>query len=208
MPGNRKGDPFKRWGLLCLFMLLSSLFIPGRPLHAHSVYIYAWVEGDTVYTESYFGSNKRVMGGLVKVFDPSGKKLLEGKTNEQGEFSFKIPEKTDLRIVLDATMGHGAEFILRAGELPGVAGTRKQEVEKEIEKRDSQEIAPTPVQADVEQIRTVMEKVLDSRLNPIIRSLAKIQEEKGPGMTEIVGGIGYIVGIMGLVLFFRGRKRN
>ena len=132
------------------------------------------------------------------------KKLLEGKTNDQGEFSFKIPEKTDLRIVLDATMGHGAEFLLKASDLPGVSEIPKQE----IEKRGSQETASPPVQGNEEQIRKMMEKVLDSRLNPIIRSLARLQEKRGPGITEIIGGIGYIFGIMGLVLYFRSRKRN
>ena len=45
----------------------------------HKVYLFAWVEGDTVYTESYSSGKKKVRGGLVKVFDPSGRKLLEGE---------------------------------------------------------------------------------------------------------------------------------
>jgi len=52
------------------------------------------------------------------VFDLSGNKLLEGKTNDNGEFSFKIPKKADLRIVLEATMGHKTEYILKADEIP------------------------------------------------------------------------------------------
>ncbi len=48
---------------------------------AHKVYVYAWWEGDTVQTESYFGAKKKVMDGLIQVFDLSGQKLLEGHTN-------------------------------------------------------------------------------------------------------------------------------
>jgi len=60
----------------------------------------------------------------------------------------------------------------------------------------------------VDQLRKVVEQTLDSRLRPIARSIAKMQEERGPGFTEIVGGIGYIFGIMGLLLYFRSRKNN
>jgi nickel transport protein len=38
--------------------------------------------------------------------------------------------------------------------------------------------------------------------------LATIQEERGPGLTEIIGGIGYIFGVMGLILYLKGRKKN
>ena len=83
---------------------------------AHKVYIYAWFEGDTVYTESYFGSRK-VKEGLIQVFDLSGKMLLEGRTDEKGEFAFKSPQKTDLRIVVEAGMGHRNECILKAEDV-------------------------------------------------------------------------------------------
>ena len=51
-----------------------------------------------------------------------------------------------------------------------------------------------------------MEEVLNSRLKPVTRTLTRIQEEKRPGFTEVVGGIGYIIGIMGIALYFRSKK--
>ena len=59
-------------------------------------------------------------GGLIQVFDPFGKKLLEGRTNEQGEFAFTSVQKTDLRIVLEAGMGHRSESILKKEEFGGI----------------------------------------------------------------------------------------
>jgi len=32
--------------------------------------------------------------------------------------------------------------------------------------------------------------------------------ECGPGITEIMGGIGYIIGLVGIALYFSNRKRN
>jgi nickel transport protein len=189
--------------IILVFVLCFVLtWVPA--IFAHKVYIFSWIEGDTVYTESYFSGKKKVMGGLIKVFDPSGKKLLEGKTNEKGEFSFKIPKKTDLRIVLEATMGHRAEYILRATEIPDTV----ERPEAIKEKDESQASSSSAIKVDLEQIRLVIEEALDSRLKPIVKTLAKIQEERSPGFTEIIGGVGYIFGLVGLILYFKSRKKG
>ena len=187
-------------GLIMLFLLCFS-----SPAFAHKVYLYAWVEGNTVFTESYFSGGVKVKNGLVQVFDLNGKKLLEGNTNSKGEYSFQVPEKSDLRIVVNASMGHRGEYVLKADELGGGAPpeTRKKQAVN-VTKTGLE----TPQQVDVDQLQKVVEEALDSRLRPIARSIAKLQEEKGPGLTEIVGGIGYIFGIMGLLLYFRSRKNN
>ena len=78
--------------------------------HAHRVNIFAWVEGDTVFVECKFSDGTKVNEGVIKVYDSAGKELLNGKTNATGEFSFKVPKQDDLKIVLDAGMGHRAEW--------------------------------------------------------------------------------------------------
>ncbi len=195
---------FHEWPVIIFTVVLCFTFTWVPSVFAHKVYIFSWIEGDTVYTESYFSGKKKVIGGLIKVFDPSGKKLLEGKTNEKGEFSFKIPKKTDLRIVLEATMGHRAEYILSADEIPDTV----ERPEPIKEKDDSQASGSSAIKVDLEQIRLVIEEALDSRLKPIVKTLAKIQEERSPGFTEIIGGVGYIFGLMGLILYFKSRKKS
>jgi nickel transport protein len=188
--------------LVSLIVLLLLCF--SAPAFAHKVYLYAWVEGNTVYTESYFSGGVKVDNGLIQVFDPAGKKLLEGHTNAKGEFSFRIPEKTDLRIVINASMGHRSEYILKADELGGSSAS-------ETGNKPAVDVTKTepsaPVQVNADEIRKIVDESLDSRLRPIARSIARLQEEKGPGFTEIIGGIGYIFGIMGLLLYFRNRKK-
>jgi nickel transport protein len=185
--------------------LIVLLLCSSTPAFAHKVYLYAWVEGNTVYTESYFSGGVKVDNGLIQVFDPAGKKLLEGHTNTKGEFSFTIPEKADLRIVINAGMGHRGEYILKADDL---GGTPASETGKEPAMDVTKTESPSPVQVNADEIRKIVEKSLDSRLRPIARSIARLQEEKGPGLTEIVGGIGYIFGTMGLLLYFKERKKK
>lgn len=193
--------PYLQGMMLCVSFCF---FIFASPARGHKVYLFAWVEGNTVYTESYFGGKKKAIGGLIKVFDSTGKKLLEGKTNEKGEFSFTIPEKTDLKIVLEASMGHKAEFVLKADEIGG-AGKEETLTPPQKEPHASTEQVKA---LDLDQIRAVVEEALDSRLKPIMKTLIKLQKEKGPGVTEVLGGIGYILGLMGLVAYFKTRKKD
>ena len=185
--------------VICLYILtlISSM------AYAHSVYLFAWAEGDTIHTESYFGGNKKVNDGLIRVLDLTGKELLQGKTNEVGEFSFKIPQKTDMRIILESSMGHRAEYLLKTDEFMDTA-------ESPVEKtRDTEQVITSypAMDMDVDKVREMIEDVLDSRLSPILKKLAKLQEQRGPGLSEVIGGIGYIFGIMGVIMYLRARKK-
>ena len=81
---------------------------------AHKVNVFAWVEGDMIFVEGYFPGGKKAQNSLVEVYNGAGAKLLEGRTNQKGEFSFEIPAREDLRIVLTAGMGHKNDFTIPA----------------------------------------------------------------------------------------------
>ncbi len=88
------------------------------PALAHKVNIFAYVEKGMILTESYFPDGKKVEGGDIEVLDGSGKKLLVGKTDKEGLFSFPLPEKKeDLTIVINASMGHKNSFLLKKSEM-------------------------------------------------------------------------------------------
>jgi len=195
--------PFGAYWTIKLFIGLHLLLLTSSAAYAHSVYLFAWAEGDTIYTESYFGDDKKVNDGLIIVFDPSGKEILRGKTNEMGEFSFKIPQKTDMRIVLESSMGHGAEYIFKVDEFSDTVESSEEKAEI-MEPHGS---SSSDQDMDTKQIKAMIEEILDSRLKPIARDLAMLQQKRGPGLTEIIGGIGYIFGIMGIVLYFKARKK-
>jgi nickel transport protein len=187
--------------LLILFFASILIISTSLPVLAHKVIIFAWVEGDTVFTESKFSGGREATGARVLVFDRAGKQLLEGKTNNKGEFSFKIPKLTDLRIVLIAGMGHKAEWRIPESEIKE-AGVS----EKKMAGESSQ---PIDVGLSKEEIKELIEESLDRKLRPIVRMMTESQS-KGPTITEIVGGIGYILGLMGVAIYFknRGKKRR
>jgi nickel transport protein len=112
--------------LFPLFLVL--LLFAAPQVNAHGINVTARVEGDRILTESYFSNKLKVIEGEVKVFGPDGKQLLEGKTDTNGIFSFKIPQETDLKIVLESAMGHRAVYVLQADEIMGKSSkkTRKE----------------------------------------------------------------------------------
>ncbi|UCD71230.1 MAG: hypothetical protein JSW70_09560 [Syntrophobacterales bacterium] len=213
-----KGSPLRTnrlspisWSMI---LLLVVMFVSASHALAHRVILYAYVEGDRVFTESYFNDGKRCQNSRIEVLDMSGEKLLEGKTDNNGEFSFNPPKKTDLRIILTASMGHRDEYVIRAGELPDgtegkARGSEPHQIEKKVLEAEKGGEKETPssqlTRLEVEQIRTTVEGTLDEKLKPIMRLLAERQSE-GISFVGVVGGIGFIFGIMGIILYFRSRR--
>ena len=176
---------------------------------AHKVLLTAYVEGDSVFVEGGFSDGTPCKNAGIEVFDPSGKKLLEGKTNENGEFSFKPPQKTDLKLVLNAGMGHRGEYTVQADELPDMTRLQKARTEAipalTIESRKPQ-ASEAVARIDPKEIESIVDRVIQKRLRPLIQLVAKSQRETGFSPTEIFGGIGYILGLMGIGMYFRYRK--
>jgi nickel transport protein len=112
-------------------LVVGFLWIGAASVDAHRVNVFAWVEGDTVYVESKFSGGKRVNAGKITVSDAEGTELLTGLTDENGVFSFKVPKKTDLKIVLEAGTGHKGEWTVAAGEIQRPASGKKPEPEKD-----------------------------------------------------------------------------
>ncbi|MBM4276145.1 MAG: carboxypeptidase regulatory-like domain-containing protein [Deltaproteobacteria bacterium] len=100
--------------------LLLIICVFTTPALAHRVLVFAYTEGDTIHTESKFVPSTPVKQGKVQVLDAkSDKVLLTGETDDKGKFSGKIPpevaaQKIDLKIVVEASMGHRGEFLLKA----------------------------------------------------------------------------------------------
>jgi len=173
------------------------------------VNIFAWVEGDTVYTESKFSGGKKVKNAPVEIYGIDGTKLREGKTSEFGEFSFPALRKTGMKVVLLAGMGHKAEWTISASELQGndPEPIDPEEIKKPVSKK-VERISTSPC-LNAEEIRNVVEKTMDKKLQPMMRDLRKsLNPDQAPGFREILGGIGYIIGLIGVAAYFHSRKKK
>jgi len=207
---------------LIIFIISSVLWLVfySVPALAHKVTIFAWVEGDTVYTQSKFSGGKRAKNSTVVVYDKEGNLLLEGKTDDNGKFSFKIPKKTELKVVLKASMGHMAEWIIPAEEITTVGLVSKSSTpEKGIKsttekaplligtKTGGKRPVPTAVGLSRQEVKALIDESLDRKLTPITNMLAN-SLDRGPRISEVIGGIGYIFGLVGVALYFATRRKG
>lgn len=209
--------PKRMLRLLCclgLALCLQAIGVPGA--WAHRVNVFAVVEGGTVHVDCFYSKSNRVKAGKVSVFDAvTGEKFLDGVTDAGGKWSFPVPEAAiraghGLRIVLEAGEGHRNEGIVEAREFGGASpgggvaasAVAPGQAAVSAPAASAPAISGQELAALVEQ---AVDRVLESRLAPIRRILAE-EQERGPGLTEIVGGIGWIIGIFGMAAWARSRR--
>jgi len=194
----------KKLYLILIFIFLIIIMI-NISAFAHKVNIFAYVEREKIYTESYFNDGKKCVDSKIEVFDNQENKLLEGITDEEGEFSFEIPPGDgDLKLVLTASMGHRAEYIIQADELGNIKGLIEEKIEEPVSA-----VSPEVSSFDLKEIQSLIEDALDEKLKPVMREMREIKksQEDRISPTEIIGGIGYIIGIFGIVAYFLSRKK-
>ena len=209
-----------KMGRISLFMAALLLLFCSQAL-AHNVTVFAWVEGDTVHVESKFSGGRRPVAAPVEVYDTRGNLLLKGVTDEKGEFSFKVPKKTEMKVVLLAGMGHKGEWTIPFSDLEAVSADTTTQAEETnspssipTDPNQPKSAIPTvggnPAPAGyvtAAEIRDAVEGALDTKLKPIMKLLVETRQS-GPSVTDILGGIGYIFGLIGVAAYFSAKRRK
>jgi nickel transport protein len=192
---------------------------------AHKVNVYAYAEEDTVYVRGYFSKNP-ARNCRVLVFAPDGTQLVEGKTDQKGEFKFKSPVRADLRIQIIAGEGHTNSYTLEAGELseklPMLAEWKGkpppapgEDSDSEIHKQPTPDSPPPeeeqqlPPGVTLRQVEEVVDAVVERKVAPLRKMLLEQQESaQGATFERVLAGLGIIFGLMGLTLYLRSIWRD
>ena len=194
---------------------------------AHRVNIFAWTEGNEIVAECGFNGGNKVKQGQVVVFDAAtGAKLFEGRTDDFGVYRFPVSAEGKahgVRIVVKAGEGHQNEWTVDAAELatiqpgtgaapaasstpasaPAVAAAPAAQApaSPKTDKAPAQQAA----NISASELQNIVNTALDAKLGPIRKELAEMRVAR-PGFSEIFGGIGWLVGLAGIALYFKGRR--
>lgn len=204
--------PMKKTPLSTLYLLLLatvlSILLTVQCAEAHRVWVFAYVSGPDIVVEGNFGKNRPAQKSRVLVFSQqSEEKLLEGITDSEGRFRFTRPTikpGDSLKIILDCGQGHQARWVLTPEDLADQAPAAS-------EPTPPSTASPSP-QASIhpfsaEQTRIIFEMIEQAvarETEPIQQMLAQYSNQ-GPSMTEIIGGIGWIIGVGGLLAALKKR---
>ena len=168
----------RRYILIALFPLI---------VFAHRVDVYAEYYNGTIDVFGYFSDGTPAKGADVKLYSPGGKLLFEGKTDQNGRIEIPPPKGVGkVKIVLYAGLGHKAETTL---SLPVQNSNHSGEVNNQSTQRVESENIPQKGETNNQP---------QGGENPPPPNLK-------PAFTwrEVFCGFGWILGIFGLLAFFK-----
>jgi nickel transport protein len=196
----------KTWTCPLPAALLVLVALVPAPAYAHKLNVFASVEGKTIQGKVYFSGGTPAQNVAVTAISPTGKQIGQTKTDEEGRFSIEARFRCDYRLLADTGDGHGGEYILTASVLPKdlptlpANETREGDVKQPPVERANAE--PTSVQTlSADQFERLHAEIvrLEQQLNAY---------EDRMRITDILGGIGYIVGITGAAYYYLGARRK
>ncbi|NIA21644.1 MAG: carboxypeptidase regulatory-like domain-containing protein [Anaerolineaceae bacterium] len=212
MPKERLG--FKRCAETALLSLLAlaALSAGGKQALAHRVNIYAWSEaGSAIRGEAYFPGGGKAKNATVEVFAPGGRKLGETKTDDAGQFTFQARYRCDHKFVANLGDGHGATYVLKADELPAAlpalsgTTTAAEGAEPQPKPVGPQRAAAAVPEAPPSEVQRLVEQAVSRQVVPLRRQIRTYEEKVR--FRDILGGIGYIVGLAGIVFYFKAAAK-
>ena len=182
-------------------VVLVILSVFASTAYGHKVNVFAYTEGDQIYTEGYFSDGSKAKNSEVTVYDGENHELTKGKTNEEGVFTFPTQGKQALRIILNAGLGHQASYDIPVDELTDTAASTSAEatapsVDQSASSSGNNESAPLS--------ETMVRKAVAQGVLPLALEVSELKERRG--FSDIVGGIGFIVGILGIFAYIKARK--
>jgi len=199
----------QRWmaAITAVFLLMSPTAF------AHKLNMFAYVEGDEIFAEGYFTDGKKAKNSTMTVFDAAGKQLLQGTSDVDGQFTFAIPQQSDLRITVNAGMGHQAEYVLLKDELSEETAATDTENEpasplsshNQAPAATATQISSATTSLDNDAVRAEVERAVGKAIKPLMRELSTMRAEKS--LADIIGGIGFIFGLFGVAMYFKSRKQ-
>lgn len=162
------------------------LFVVGAA-RAHDLEITAAVIGGEIQGKVFYPSGEATAGAGVKLLDHHAHVLSEGKTDPQGRFTFPAPREFPVTVAAETEDGHRDEISLQSPEHPAAPTAA----------HEHSHANPDAISAD--RVRTIVQE----ELRPLREQLA--EQSSRTRARDIFGGIGYIVGVFGLIVLL---KRN
>jgi nickel transport protein len=178
--------------------------------HAHRLLLMAWIQEDRLMVETAFGSGQIGANMAITVQNAiTGDVLLSGITDAQGLYEAALPATALERrapLLVQATdgAGHLTEQTIAADELPALAIP----LAASPSLPELPDLASLPDHPSAQLSPLLQQAIADAvrhEIAPLRREILALSQ-RGPGIPEIVGGIGWIVGLAGLGALLLRRK--
>lgn len=190
-------------GLVLLGLLVAT------PAQAHKLKVFATAEGDRISGYAYFFGGGRVVDTRVIVTDAAGHTVTELRTDEEGAFQFAVSQRQDYRITIDSGDGHVTSTTVSAAAVPEpsiLPGT----ADLVLQPRAAEAAAPPPEAAPAPMtppdVATLVEGAVSHQIRPL-REQIDLWNDRIL-LHDVLGGLGYIIGLAGLAYGLTARRRS
>ncbi|MFP4028313.1 MAG: carboxypeptidase-like regulatory domain-containing protein [Candidatus Brocadiia bacterium] len=189
------------------FALLISLFAAvlcsaPRTAMAHKMKVFASAEEEKIKGFIYFPGGGRATGVEVVLKAADGETLDRTKSDDNGEFEFTTGRRMSYRVICESPDGHRAQFEIAAESLP----EDLPEPEKAKEPPGDEEKSPEEkTRAEGEtKLKRIVEHAVQRQVRPLREELDRTRAKIR--LQDILGGIGYILGILGITSYLLSRS--
>jgi nickel transport protein len=179
---------------LAAVLALGIAVLAVSPALAHRLNVFAAWDGTRITGEAYFTGGARAGGIAIRAVAPDGRVPASVRSDKNGDFALPPLAPADLDIVADSGDGHVAHFRITAVEMG--ASPRP---------ADAATVSSAPAAVpSVEGLESVIDRAVARRLAPVQRQIAEYEAKVR--LHDILGGIGYLVGIAGLGFWWLARR--
>jgi nickel transport protein len=185
--------------------LVALVALMPAPAYAHKLNVFASAEGTTIRGKVYFSGGTPAQDVAVTALSPTGQQIGQTKTDAEGHFAMEARFRCDYRLLAETGDGHGGEYTLTASvlpnDLPPLPAGEKVEGESPHTGEHAFAEPTSTVVASFDQIGLLRAEIvrLEQQLNAY---------ENRVRMTDVLGGIGYIVGLTGAAYYYLGARRK
>jgi nickel transport protein len=183
--------PDRPWRLIPWFF---AAMLASGVAWCHGLSIFAAADGARIEGQVRFSGGGPSAQGRVRVLDPRGALLAEIQPDAEGRFDYLAVAPEDHLLVAESADGHRAEWRIAADEL--AAGFAP------ASSVGGKAGGATGGCADLPAI----EQAVARAVRPLREALAL--ERERARLRDILGGIGYILGLAGLWAWWRSRDRG
>ncbi|PID36118.1 MAG: cobalt ABC transporter permease [Rhodobacterales bacterium] len=188
-------------------VLLLALCLTPLPALAHKVIAGVFASGDAIEGEIGFSNGDMAAQTEVIVTGPDGAELGRAVTDADGFFVYVPTAPVEHTFFADLGAGHVAKVTMSAeevAEIMGVAAAKAEAVEAAPEVAAPVSGGVTVASLTEEERQTIAKAVRDE-MRPLRREIAAYREHND--FQTILGGVGYIIGLFGLVFYLAARRK-
>lgn len=171
---------------------------------AHRLSLFASATGPEISGQAYFKGGTPARDVAIHITGPDGQALGETTTDAEGRFGFTASRRVDHLFTAEIADGHQAVFTVTAAELPeslpGPVGTAHPKM------MDGKAPPPAPEPVPATEISRQVEDAVARQLRPLREQINALEDQTR--LRDVIGGVGYIVGLAGLVAWLGARRKG